>query len=419
MRVLVHDYVGHPFQIQLSRELARRGHQVRHVYSLSFGSPHGRLSSDDALHLEVVGLDVGTTVDKTRLIRRFLQERRHGQLLVESAREFGADVIVSANAPLHAQARLLTHARREGLAFVYWLQDLYGVAVARILGSRLPLIGRIIGSHFVRREVDLLNKSDAVVLITEDFRAHIGAVGSDHERCVVIHNWAPLDEVPLRPRNNEWARENDLLGKRCLVYTGTLGFKHDPGLLLAAASEFRRLDDVRVVVVSEGPAAEWLEQEARARGLENLSVLPFQPFERMPEVMGTASVLVAILSADAGAFSVPSKVLTYLCAGRPLLLSVPAENLAARTVEGIHAGVIVEPGNTGAFIEAAAELLEGNHDTGMARRGREFAERMFDIERIADRFELVVGRAVRHARARGSYSAADSPSASKGGGQRS
>jgi len=31
MRLLIHDYAGHPFQVQLSRELARRGHSVTHA----------------------------------------------------------------------------------------------------------------------------------------------------------------------------------------------------------------------------------------------------------------------------------------------------------------------------------------------------------------------------------------------------
>ncbi|RYJ01060.1 MAG: glycosyltransferase WbuB, partial [Actinomycetales bacterium] len=30
MKVVVHDFSGHPFQVQLSRELARRGHDVVH-----------------------------------------------------------------------------------------------------------------------------------------------------------------------------------------------------------------------------------------------------------------------------------------------------------------------------------------------------------------------------------------------------
>ena len=35
MRILVHDYAGHPFQVQLSRALAQRGHDVLHAYCAS------------------------------------------------------------------------------------------------------------------------------------------------------------------------------------------------------------------------------------------------------------------------------------------------------------------------------------------------------------------------------------------------
>ena len=43
MRILVHDYAGHPFQAQLSRELARRGHRVVHAYRAKVGGRSGAL----------------------------------------------------------------------------------------------------------------------------------------------------------------------------------------------------------------------------------------------------------------------------------------------------------------------------------------------------------------------------------------
>ena len=64
-----------------------------------------------------------------------------------------------------------------------------------------------------------------------------------------------------------------------------------------------------------------------------LMLLPFQPYEVLPEVLASADVLIAILEPDAGVFSVPSKVLSYHCAGRPILAAIPAENLAARIIE--------------------------------------------------------------------------------------
>ena len=35
MKIIVHDYAGHPFQVQLSRRLASRGHEVLHLYCAS------------------------------------------------------------------------------------------------------------------------------------------------------------------------------------------------------------------------------------------------------------------------------------------------------------------------------------------------------------------------------------------------
>src|SRR5450631_3453912 len=42
-RILLNDYCGHPFQVELSRELARRGHEVLHVYSADDQTPKGDL----------------------------------------------------------------------------------------------------------------------------------------------------------------------------------------------------------------------------------------------------------------------------------------------------------------------------------------------------------------------------------------
>lgn len=48
MRILVHDYAGYAFPLQLSRALARRHHQVLHLYSGSFQAPKGLVKKMDA-----------------------------------------------------------------------------------------------------------------------------------------------------------------------------------------------------------------------------------------------------------------------------------------------------------------------------------------------------------------------------------
>ena len=126
--------------------------------------------------------------------------------------------------------------------------------------------------------------------------------------------------------------------------------KHDPGLLLDVAAATREDFDVVVVVVSQGPGREWLERERST--VENLVLLDYQPYDVLPEVLASGDVLITLLEPDAGQFSVPSKILSNLCAGRPQVVAVPAENLGARTVERSGGGVVVDPRNRAAFVDA-------------------------------------------------------------------
>ena len=64
-----------------------------------------------------------------------------------------------------------------------------------------------------------------------------------------------------------------------------------------------------------------------------MRLLPFQPAEQLSEVLGSGDVLVALLEPGASKFSIPSKVLSYLAAGRPVLGIMPADNPAAVDID--------------------------------------------------------------------------------------
>ena len=392
-RLLLHDYVGHPFQVQLSRALAERGVEVLHLYNASFSTPHGRLVVEpgDPASLQIEGVRLPHMVNKQSLWRRRRDEARYARALLDRVNRYDPDVLLSANTPLDTQAALLQWSRQHDRRFVYWIQDLYGVAVRRILRKRLPLVGPLIGAYYEALERRLFRQSDHLVLISDDFRSCIPEQPGGASRTTVIENWAPLDEVPLRPRDNAWAREHDLDGKEVALYAGTLGMKHNPALLVEVAAALGDRPRAMVVVVSEGPGAEWVRAEAARRDLRNLVVLPFQPFERMPEVLAAARLLLVLLEPDAGVFSVPSKVLTYLCAGRPIVGAMPRENLAARTLIEAGAGRVVPPEDVAGFVREGLGLLAdpAAADT-LGAAGRAYAERTFNIAGIADRFASVL-----------------------------
>jgi glycosyltransferase involved in cell wall biosynthesis len=391
MRIVVHDYAGHPFQVQLSRALARRGHEVMHAFSSSFLTPQGALQvrDDDPSTFSVCPIVLGEKVAKGNFLKRRQQDHRHGELAVEKIAAFRPDVVLSGNTPLDAQKQILGWCHSSQARFVFWVQDLIGQAAKRLLGPRFPLVGGLAGDMFIRFEESLLRQSDAVVVISSDFLPFVPSV--KHGVTHVIENWAPLHEMPLRDRENGWAKAHDLSEGINFLYSGTIGLKHNHELLLAMGSALKSVPGARVTIISEGTKAELVKEEIQARGLDNMQVLPFQPFADLPDALGSADILMAILEEDAGVFSVPSKVLSNLCAGRALLLAVPPENLAARIVSGQGAGLVVAPSDESGFVEAGLRLA---HDPSlraqMGAQGRAYAETAFDIESITNRFESIL-----------------------------
>jgi len=395
-RVLLHDFAGHAFPMDLTRALGRRGHTVLHTYCESYRGGKGRfdLGPDDG-DVSVVSLHTNGTFAKYSPLKRLSQELAYGRRFTALAEDFGPDIVVVCNMPIVVQRVIATWCRQQRVPWVFWLQDLYSVAIRATAAQRLGgPAGRVVGLGSETLERSLARQAAAVVPITEDFQPLLDRWGVARERCTVIENWAPLHDLPERPRQNAWRRSQGIADDRFLfLYSGTLGLKHRPELLYELAAQHTA--DADVVVISEGMGEARLREMLAARPLPNLRVLPFQPFEQFPDILGAADSLVALLEPSAGTFSVPSKVLSYLCAGRPILAAIPAENLAARTIERSGAGLVVSPTDVEGFLLSAKQIRNDSRLRQVAGRcARAYAEATFDTDVVADRFLDVIDGAL-------------------------
>lgn len=389
MRILIHDYPGYAFPVELARELARRGHHVLHVHFSAAVGPKGtmlRLEGDPET-LEFAAIGIRGKYRKYSLVHRFIQERAYAGKLADAARRFRPDVVIS-NAQPDVQAKLLSACREMGVPCIHWLQDIYSAAIGNILSRKNRLLGRLAGTWFRRIEARNMAECAAVVCISPAFVEEMKRWGVPEDRLFLIENWATLAAIPMLPQDNPWSREHGLAGRDVVLYAGTLGWKHNPALIEKLALELAARPKVRVVVASEGLGAGWLKEKQAAGGLENLVLLPFQPEEKFAQVLASAKVLLAILESDASAWSAPSKILSYFCAGRPVVASFPPENHSARLLSETKAGIVCAPDDDDAFIAAVCTLLDTPETAAaMSLAGRNHAESHFRIGGIADAFE--------------------------------
>jgi colanic acid biosynthesis glycosyl transferase WcaI len=390
MRVAIHDYSGHPFQLELSRELAHRGYVVQHFFFAGDPGPKASVVTkpDDSCNLSIRPVTLRSPYLRESLPRRYIGDVLYGKAIYKHVKAFRPDVIISGNAPLHAHASLQRVASQCHAKFVYWVQDLHGVAMKRLLTGRWLGMGGLVADYYMSWEHSLLRQSNAIAIISPDFRKWLPSDLRREDKTKLIMNWGPLSAIQPSSKANPWSEDIGVSERFVFAYTGTLGRKHDPRLLWALSEAFKDDENVVIVVAASGASADVLRALQSASPRSNLRLMPPQPMEVLPDLLGSSDVLVALLEVDAGEFSVPSKVLTYLCAGRPILLSAPLSNLASRILKESGGGVVVDARCKQAFIDAALKLRQDHSSRcALGRSARKYATSHFHIAEIASQFE--------------------------------
>ncbi|GAA1723920.1 glycosyltransferase family 4 protein [Aeromicrobium alkaliterrae] len=391
MKLLVHDFSGHPFQVQLSRELARRGHDVVHSSCDAYVSGKGALVAEPGESIVFETIGDGLKFEKLRFAKRLLVEVRLGFELVRHVRSHRPDVAVLSNVQIPTLVIFAFAMLFVRIPWVLWHQDVYAVAVRSFAGDKLSRGFTAVASVFEIAEKWCSRRAVAIVAISDAF-VPVHAKWGTADKVTVIPNWAPLDEIVPVERKNDWSVEQGVEETLTLLYSGTLGLKHDPSLLVALTRQVRDAGvDAELVVVNEGPAVEVIAAEAQRLDVP-VKLLPYQPYERLPEVLGSGDVLLVLLDQRAGAFSVPSKTLSYLCAGRPILGLMPLENAASSLVERAGGAVFTPQAGSipaaGAWVAEILAAPERRAQVGVA--SRQLAEAEFTAERCIDRFETLL-----------------------------
>ncbi len=212
------------------------------------------------------------------------------------------------------------------------------------------------------------------VVLSEGFRRSMLDKGVPDERLEVIPVWLDPDEISPMDRDNAWRREQGIpLDKFVVLYAGTIGLVSGATIVAEAADMLREREDILFVFNGEGGVRPEVEQRAAALGLSNMRFMPFQPRERLPEVQATADVGLVTLSPGRGRTSVPSKVLGYMAAGRPVLASVDADSDTGREVGENGVGLVVPPADPRALADGVLRLADDHElrqDLGRGARAR-------------------------------------------------
>jgi colanic acid biosynthesis glycosyl transferase WcaI len=241
--------------------------------------------------------------------------------------------------------------------------------------------------------------ADHVVVITSVFASYVERLGVDASRISEISDWANLDAIDQPPADQEM---RDRLGAQpgdfLVVHSGNMGVKQDLLNVVEAAARLDVESGIKVALVGDGTERTKVEARVATRQIANLKMLPLQSKEDFPRVLAAADLLLVNQAPEVIDSVLPSKLLTYMAAGRPLLVAVHPHSTTAEVVRRAGCGVIAEPGQPDALaraIRGMAKELKTNADYGaMGERGRHYAEEHFNRARVLSQWDSLLAQLV-------------------------
>ena len=241
---------------------------------------------------------------------------------------------------------------------IYNVQDIFPDS---LVGTGLTHEGSLIWKIGRMVEKITYRYADKIIVISEDFKKNIMAKGVPEDKIVVIYNWVDQNKVVDVPRE-----ENKLFeiygldrSKFYITYNGNIGLTQNMDMLLDVAKELQEeYEDIHFVLVGNGAYLDEVKRKVADQQLENVHLVPFQPYEDISHVFSLGDASLVISNPGVGANSVPSKTWSIMSASRPVLANFD-ENELKTIIENNHCGIFTKAGDKDAFKESILTLY--NH----------------------------------------------------------
>jgi len=283
-------------------------------------------------------------------------------------------VFVYATSPVLQVIAALWLARLKRCAVVTWVQDLWpdSLEATGYLRNRraLAIVARLVRWIYAR--------CDLLLVQSQAFVAPVRALaGKTPVRYHPNSGDAASDEPASQAASEAALRLDEGFN---VVFSGNLGTAQGLETVLDAAELLLDLPDARFVLVGSGQRGAWLAEEIHRRRLENVQLTGRFPPECMPGILAQASaLLVSLANSPAMRLTVPSKVQSYLAAGRPIIAALDGEG--ARIVLEAGAGLACPAADAPALATAVRRLhaLAPATRAAMGTAGRACFEQHFAL----------------------------------------
>lgn len=246
-------------------------------------------------------------------------------------------------------------AKRSGVPFVLWIQDLMGQAAAQGGVRGADRVASMVASS----ELRVIRRADQVLVCAAGFADYLRAQGIDEDRISVARNWSLLPD-PVNARDEALAGFGVDPRHLVAVHSGNMGSKQGLDIVVEAA----RLAP-NITFILQGDGGDRPRLESTGQGIQNLVFLPSLEAGALADLLSAADVLLLTQRETVTNMSLPSKLTSYFKAGTPIACSINPESEAAKLLDAGDFAFAAEPGVADGLVTAIRRAAESPESQGV------------------------------------------------------
>jgi colanic acid biosynthesis glycosyl transferase WcaI len=295
------------------------------------------------------------------------------------------DLVLVVSPPLGLAISGILLSRLWGVPYIFDVEDLQPDSA-----SELGMLPNWALRLLYKVETAAYNHAILITTLTKGMRRRIVNKGIPDEKVELLEPRVDESLFDIESREGSAFRQRYGIGDKFVVtHSGNMGVKQGLDVIVDAALYNGQDKSIQFLLVGDGAVRCRLQRRVAELGLENVRLLPLLDPVDYRGLLAASDLCLVTQRKSVSEIAFPSKVVTYLAAGCPVIASVNADSEIAEIIRESRAGSVVGP-------EDGAELLAGirefrNSDRReYSRNAREYARRRWSAKRVLGNLERIL-----------------------------
>jgi glycosyltransferase involved in cell wall biosynthesis len=260
-----------------------------------------------------------------------------------------ADLFITTNPPL-------------GVFIPYFCKNKYSLLIYDIYPDMLfeyKFLSRnsLVTKFWERTNKKIFVNAERVFTISDGMKQLISKYVSS-DKIEIVSCWT--DNTFLKPvpkEDNIFIREQGVVGKFLVIYSGNIGYTHDVEVIIDLAENVKR-ENIFFFLIGEGDKKKMVADRINKSGLKNIRLLSWQDIKMYPFSLSSADLAVVTLGKKASRMSVPSKIFDIMSVGSPLLSIAEKDSEISKIIDKYNMGMCIPGDRIDKMFEFIYKLMD-------------------------------------------------------------